>query len=91
MALPRDTNGKVPAYAWPGGYPIIYVCADGGILCPACANGEHGSYATEDLDAPLDWRLEGFDVFYEGAPTYCDHCNCCIESAYDGDPEMENP
>src|SRR5689334_3778894 len=25
------------AYAWPGGYPLIYLCRDGEIVCPACA------------------------------------------------------
>lgn len=30
----RDENGKLPAYAWPGGYPIFYIASDNGVLCP---------------------------------------------------------
>ena len=41
----REDNGTLPAYAWPGGYPIYYVLADGETLCPACANRENGSIA----------------------------------------------
>lgn len=60
----RDSNGDLPAYAWPGGYPVTYIIADGGEgypvtyitadggdLCAACANGGNGSRADDDLDA----------------------------------------
>jgi hypothetical protein len=40
MKPERDENGNLPAFAWPGGYPIFYLCADNGILCPQCANKE---------------------------------------------------
>jgi hypothetical protein len=86
MTLHRNDDGKLPAYAWPGGYPIYYVCTDGGVLCPECANGENGSEASERKDAPHDWRLEGADIHYEGPPLVCDHCGTEIESAY-GDPD----
>jgi len=88
MKLQRNDNGKFPAYAWPGGYPIIYVCADGGVLCPDCANGENGSEASESSDAPSDWRMEGTDIHWEGAPELCDHCGAIIESAY-GEPDAD--
>src|SRR5437899_2447381 len=35
----RQSDGTLPAYAWPGGYPIVYMAKDNGILCPKCANG----------------------------------------------------
>lgn len=86
MALHRDDDGTLPAYAWPGGYPVTYLCADGGTLCPACANGENGSLASESLDpdCPDDnqWRLVGQDIHYEGEPIVCDHCGASVESAY---------
>ena len=84
----RTADGKLPAYAWPGGYPIIYIAADGGVFCPACANGENDSDATTDpSDCPDDaqWVIDGWDVFYEGAPEHCSHCGAEIPSAY-GDP-----
>lgn len=92
--LTRNENGTLPAYAWPGGYPIYYLCADGGILCPACANGENGSLAADetlDPDCPDDdqWRIVAQDIHWEGQPLVCDHCGKKIESAY-GDPEQEN-
>lgn len=86
MEATRDDNGQFPAYAWPGGYPIIYVMADGGIICPDCANGKNGSIASDKLDpdCPDDrqWHIVGMDVHYEGAPETCAHCNAQIESAY---------
>ncbi len=88
MKLHRDDDGKLPAYAWPGGYQIYYVCADGGVLCPHCANGKNGSKASEQNEAK-DWRLVDSDVHWEGQPLVCDHCGTFIESAY-GDPSIES-
>lgn len=84
--IPRSDDGTYPAYAWPGGYPIVYLLADGGTLCPACANGKNGSDATEDPTADKQWRLVGGDVYWEGSPMQCDHCSVDIPSAY-GDPD----
>ena len=36
--IKKDDTGQYPAYAWPGGYPVYYVTADSGVLCPKCAN-----------------------------------------------------
>jgi hypothetical protein len=88
--LPRDSDGQFSAYAWPGGYPIVYIMEDEGILCPACANGKNGSDATiKSSDCPDDkqWHIIGADIHYEGEPIICDHCNAQIESAY-GDPKL---
>ena len=84
--LDRDSNGKLPAFAWPGGYPLIYFVADGACICPACANGANGSDATEDPEADKQWRLTACDVYWEGQPLQCEHCNEDIDSAY-GDPD----
>jgi len=86
--IQRNKDGKLDAYAWPGGYQIIYITDDGGVLCPACANGENGSEASETADSGSGWKLEGYDIFFEGPSVFCDHCNDEIESAY-GDPEEE--
>jgi len=37
MTLPRDEDGRLSAWCWPGGYPLFYLDRDGSILCPACA------------------------------------------------------
>lgn len=71
------------AYAWPGGYPLAYVVADGGCLCPKCVN-EH-IFLTID---PEDDQFYVVDCFinYEDPHLMCDHCGTLIESAY-GDEE----
>ena len=82
----RGEDGRFPSYAWPGGYPIYAITADGDCLCIACANGDNGSEASTDPDAPADWRIEAVDVYWEGPVETCGHCNAAIESAY-GDPD----
>lgn len=83
LELYRDADTlALGAYAWPGGYPMIYVSADGGVLCPDCANGRNGSEATTDPDAPANWRLTAGCVHWEGPAEVCDHCGADIESAY---------
>lgn len=83
--IQRDNNGKYPAYAWPGGYPIVYLMADGECICPKCANGENGSEASEAHEEK-QWRIVGADVFWEGMAEPCAHCGEPMESAY-GEPE----
>jgi len=75
----RDDNGKFPTYAWPGGYPIVYFCADGAILCPSCANLPE---AHEGPGGEREWRLTGADALYEGRET-CAHCEGEIVGAYE--------
>ena len=86
--LRRDSSGEVPAFAWPGGYPIVYYTKDNGTLCPDCANGRNGS---EVLNADLEdsdpsWFLEAGRTYDEGPTIQCEHCNADIESSY-GDPD----
>lgn len=77
--IERDKNGDLPAYAWPGGYPIIYLTGMGDTLCADCATKEA---ADPDANDPAVLA----DVFYEGAPIDCDDCGKKIESAY-GEPD----
>jgi len=71
MTLERDENGKLPAYVWPGGYPIYYLDNENNVLCPICANKE--GMSTEPI---------AFDVNWEDVSLYCDDCSKRIESAY---------
>ena len=77
-------GAKLPAFAWPGGYPVIYLCEDGEVFCAACVNGQNGSDVRMQDDP--QWNVIAADVFYEGVPEHCAHCNAEIESAY-GDPD----
>lgn len=67
----KNSEGKLPSYAWPGGYPIFYVDDQNNILCPDCANKEgYNSIPTH------------YDVNWEDPDLYCDDCGNRIESAY---------
>lgn len=82
----RGSDGRLIAFAWPGGYPVLYVTDDGGALCPPCANGGNGSEASPDAEPRSGWRIVAGDIHYEGAPAVCDHCGTATASAY-GDPD----
>ena len=57
--------GRARPYAWPGCYPIAYLCDDGDVLCHKCVNDEMNPvHVGGDADG---WRLEGHAVF-EGEP-----------------------
>lgn len=73
----REANGgTLPAYAWPGGYPVVYETAEGLSVCPSCANEPDTSDPVRDGD-----------VYWEGPTLCCDDCGkVVIESAY-GDPD----
>lgn len=87
MKPQRDDNGNLPAYAWPGGYPVYYLCADGGVLCPTCANTEPAAWEA-DKHCPdyRQWRIVAGEVNWEDPCLTCDHCSKRIESAY-AEPE----
>lgn len=63
--------GKLPTYAWPGGYPMFYLDSENNVLCPDCSNAD-------GYDAPV----VAYDVNYEDKSLYCDDCSKQIESAY---------
>ena len=67
-------------WAWPGGYPLYYVCTDGGVLCSKCVNDN--IKMTSDPEAERDWRVVGVDINYEDNELFCDHCGERCESAY---------
>ncbi len=79
-SIPRDSDGSVTAFAWPGGYPMYYVTRDGLTICPQCA----GDDEKNDSDPVV-----GGDVFWEGPPMWCDDCGREMESAY-GDPDNDS-
>ena len=71
------TDGKLPAYVWPGGYPVFYMAQDNGVLCPTCANDYKADRDTREQLEPV-----AADVNWEDADLFCEHCNTRIESAY---------
>jgi hypothetical protein len=72
---------------FPGCYPLVLVCADGGTLCAKCARSEYRQISHETRHHLRGgWAALGVDVHWEGAPIECDHCGNHTESAY-GDPD----
>lgn len=80
--IERDSDGKLPSWAWPGGYPILYVDGDNETLCADCAT----VVLDQEDPFPASHRPTTWFIHYEGPPEYCARCNKEIESAY-GDPE----
>jgi len=90
IQTPRDLAMayKQGPYAWPGGYPVMLVLADGACLCFDCYKSQYGSIAGEIGDSyNTGWKPAGVDINYEDTDCYCAHCNKQIESAYGDDTE----
>lgn len=91
-----DTARKdLTAYAWPGGYPVMYLARDGwreedGTLTVNPHDGENvccAKCATDTTQWP-DLIITGQYIHYEGEPEYCEYCNSFTDSAY-GNPNQE--
>jgi len=79
----RDEKGKLPEFAWPGGYPILYLDKENSVLCAKCAN----TLDTVEEDWSDD-KPTAYFIYWEGPAEICEECNCDIESAY-GNPDEE--
>lgn len=61
--IARDENGKFLTYAWPGGYPIFHLCADGEVICADCANDpENPVTANEKLAGKSEMYIRRQDL-----------------------------
>ena len=74
----RVVGHQWESHAFPGGYEIHYITADGGVLCRHCAN--------ENIELTVEydeqWRIVARDTNYEDDDCYCDNCNRKIQPAY---------
>ena len=89
----RLTAEARKGFAWPGGYPVHAVMADGEPFCFRCVDREaHRLLAAEP---EKDWRIVGVAVHWEGPPLECANCGSAIASAYGPDdppdPDGEGP
>jgi hypothetical protein len=75
-------DGELPKHSEMGGYPLIYLCHDGAVICHSCVN-EVPDFKEQD---DPQWNVVNVTVYWEGPPEDCAHCHRPIESAY-GDPE----
>jgi hypothetical protein len=67
-------DGKLPAYAWPGGYPLYYLSREGDTFCPDCAN-----------QADAEPEIVYYETNWEDEDLFCDGCAAQIHSAYGDD------
>lgn len=73
-------------YAWPGGYALVVILADGEALHPDCARNNWADIARSTLGQYHNgWAAAGVDIHFEGPDLYCAHCGDPIPSEY-GDP-----
>ena len=71
-------------FTWPGGYPMFFICADGGVISFDAAE-ERKAEILEAIKEPRSnqqWEVIASDVNWEDADLYCDHTNERIISAY---------
>lgn len=70
-------------YAWPGGYPVFFLCDDGAALCCKCVKTERRNILESIARQARDgWRVVATDINWEDVDLTCDHCSQPIESAY---------
>ncbi len=79
MKFSVDPTVEVPKYTIPGMYPMYYITADAGSLCPDCVNA-HRTLCADPNDP--QWYVMLTDINWEHTELYCDHCSDRIESAY---------
>jgi len=70
-------------YAWPGGYPLFAITADGGYLCKDCVKANAkliiGSTRRNLADG---WAVLAVTVNWEDTDLVCDNCGKSIEAVY---------
>ncbi len=72
-------------YAWPGGYSILYVTSDGGLLCSDCARKNFRHITDSIRNGSSDgWKVESACIEAVSADcareanvetNFCSHCN----------------
>jgi len=78
-------------YAWPGGYPLYFVTADGGVLSyeSVLRNWPLVCDAVRRRDYNSGWMVVACMINWEDPQLFCDHSAERIESAYAEDKAEE--
>lgn len=77
------------AYAWPGGYPLVFLTADGDCVSFNGAEAQYRQCANDMRNYPR-YRIVGCFIHLEGSPIECAWSGEQIESAYGETEETEN-
>ena len=81
-------DGKPMKYAWPGGYPVFYLCCagfreeSGELNLSRYDRGEFVCCADCLADPRNEAIAVATDINYEDTQLFCEVCNKRIESAY---------
>lgn len=82
----RQLCGQLRAgeYAWPGGYPVYFICADGDPISFKAVrdNLRYVLLAMRDRSFDQSWRIIGAGINWEDPYLFCAHTGERIESAY---------
>lgn len=79
IACNKAWEQLLPAYAWPGGYAIMYIEDDTFVLCSDCAR----SYLKLNKDTRLDAdSADGYEGNDSADHLYCEDCNALICRAW---------
>jgi hypothetical protein len=71
------------SFTYIGGYPLIYICSDGGVICPTCAKKERDLIVSAINDRDHSgWRVEACAINWEDQYCQCDHCGRTVSPAY---------
>ena len=75
--IPRETDGTVAHFAWPGAYRIWYITADSAELCAECVQDNIDQCADQtDGGSEYDqWRVVGH--YHEGDADSAGPCDNC--------------
>ena len=70
-------------YAWPGGYPLYSVTANGGILSFDATQENMNQIQSAIIEHDdTQWQIIGYEINWEDSNLFCDHTGKQIESAY---------
>lgn len=76
-------------FAWPGGYQISIVLADGELICPECARKEFRQIARATLaDSRGGWTAAGVECAWEGE-NRCVQCSRSL-TVYESEETVES-
>jgi len=70
-------------YAWPGGYPLFFICSDGEYLSFPAARQNARQICDAIREGSRDgWRVVAVEINWEDADCICAHSGKSIECAY---------
>ena len=81
--LREDNGGKLPLFAWPGGYPIIYWFEQDRWTFPLCGECAEEQLAGDDGGKLAD--IETGDHYEDDMP--CENCGRQLAAYYEEDQE----